>query len=981
MSRIRVLDLAKELGLDTKTAISKLQELGVQVKNHFNAVTDADAAKLRATLRPADAAAVAKENAQKSASKFIIRRKAEAVPEQTEIAAQAESEEAVKDHEPIEDRAEEHKKNVLPKQEEPLVEEVSKQKEFEHIQEDSVTAASKPQHEDKEEAKRTMETTKQPESSFVKPQPTTLPPLPPRTTSGGAVIVRKAEPKPPQSPQQPSSFQRPFQRSNGPSNSNGSPRPPYSPQQGSGNRPTSQYGGQGSAPTSGSRPPYQGQSRPGGTGSSAGGPSQPYRGGSAGSPQSKPYVMGETTTPSTTAKDLSSRFKDRDKDREKRKVTEEEELRNSRNMARLKGGSRFQETEEGFVETEGDLSGTEEQTVRTIIPNRKKSTFSRKKEHKKAGPSNPTKASKKVIRVDGTITVNDLASEMSQKATAVIKTLMKLGMMVSINEQIDFDTATFAAQEFGFETQNASVSIQDILSKKTDKAANLTLESRPPIVTIMGHVDHGKTSLLDALRSANVAGKEAGGITQHIGAYQIEFKGQKVTFLDTPGHEAFTSMRARGAQVTDIVVLVVAADDGVMPQTAEAIAHAKAANVPILVAINKIDKPGINIDKITRELSEHGVMPEEWGGDTMFVRVSAKTHEGLDNLIESILLQAEVLNLHASHEGLAEGVVIEAKLDKARGPIATLIVTKGTLKQQDSVVVGKCMGRVRALFDDKGQKLTSAGPSTPVELVGLSDIPEAGDRFNCVANDTIAKEAVAYRIEQQRQKDVLSQRGNSMEALLSMMETPVGDKPKELSIIIKADTHGSAEAIKASIQKIETAKVKPKIILSAVGGITETDAILAKASNALIVGFNVRPDKMAAQFAEQAGIKIQFFNIIYELIESVQAAMLGTLPPTKQEKIIGHAQVRNIFSVPKMGVIAGCMVTDGKVQRAASVRIVRDSIVIYTGKVGSLKRFKDDAKEVAQGFECGISVENYNDIKVDDVFEAFVVEEIAATLN
>lgn len=1008
MSRIRVLDLAKELGIETKVAIAKLQELGVQVKNHFNAVSDTDAAKLRSVFSRSGKSSSAEAD-KKSTSKIFIRRKAE-VP--TEIAAESPPELDVKQPEETAELPKTEKTAEVTLQKEEVAAQITPHSDEEPspttlIKQEKEPILEKQENQSSQEEIDNKMETKQPVSPPAVKPPQPVAPTRTSPSSTGAVIIRRAEP-PKEVPKAPQPYQQRPQGGNGyysnrqdnrsDSNysggsqgsnnrgdyrpANGDRRPPYNSQDPNRRPPSGQGGynqsGQGQAPYN--RPAGQGSS-----GSTHSGGYQPRpqnnTGGygnrpSAGGAPAKPFVMGDSTVSAT--KDMSSRFKDRDKDREKRKTTEEEDLRH-KNAARLKG-SRFQETED-FAEVEFE-PGSEGQMVRTIIPNRKKASTLRRKEPKRTGPANPTKASKKVIRIDETISVNDLAGELSQKATAVIKTLMKLGMMANINQQLDFDTATFVAQEFGYETQNASVSIDEILARKTDKKEeDVSSESRPPIVTIMGHVDHGKTSLLDAIRSENVAGKEAGGITQHIGAYQITHKGRKLTFLDTPGHEAFTSMRARGAQVTDIVIVVVAADDGVMPQTIEAIAHAKAAGVPIIVAINKIDKPGVNFERITKELADQGVMPEEWGGDTMFVKVSAKTHEGLSDLIESILLQSDVLDLKAPKEGLAEGVVIEARLDKARGPIATVIVTKGLLKQQDSLVVGKAMGRVRALFDDKGQKLTSAEPSTPVELIGLDEVPHAGDKFNCVTNDTIAKEAVAYRIEKQRQKDLTSQRGSTMEDLLAMMGSPMEEKPKELSIIIKADTHGSSEAIKNAIQKLDTAKVKSKIILAAVGGITETDAILAKASNAIIVGFNVRPDRMAAQYAERANVKIQFFSIIYELLEFIQASMLGTLAPTKLEKIIGHAEVRNTFSVPKFGIIAGSMVTDGKIQRNSQVRIVRDGIVIYTGKLGSLRRFKDDAKEVAQGFECGISVENYNDLKVGDVLEAFIIEEVAATLN
>ncbi len=1002
MSRTRVLDLAKELGIETKVAIAKLQELGVQVKNHFNAISDSDAAKLKAVVRKGKS--TESESATKSSQKLIIRRRVETheMPtgepssfSQTQDFEASHSEEVILSEPSIAvastqvDLPVEKIASVVEKIQKPaelsIEKEVSQQPLKETLQgvpASVVKAQERPQ---------AVPVSKPPVQPLQARPPMSPPAKPSVPSSSGAVIVRRAVDNPSQVPQTP---QQGMRRPGSPQQT-GSPSGQYRGGRDGGGfsqRPQQDQGGyrrQDNANSPGQRPqPYtsQGQNssaprtnysvqtsgqRNGSYSGPQGAPgSRPFVGGS------KPFVMPDAAATPAAGKDMPSRLKDRDKDRDKKRGFEED-FKSPKN-ARLKGG-RFEEEESDFdvIVAEGDG----EPIVRTMIPNRKKGSGLKRKEVRKPEPVNPTKASKKIIRIDEFITVNDLAGELSQKATAIIKTLMKLGMMASINQQLDFDTANFVVQEFGFEAQNTSVSIGDILARKTNTIVDENQTSRPPIITIMGHVDHGKTSLLDAIRSANVADKEAGGITQHIGAYEIEHKGRRLTFLDTPGHEAFTSMRARGAKVTDIVVLVVAGDDGVMPQTIEAIAHARAAQVPLIVAINKVDKPGVNIERITRELTDQQVIPEEWGGDCIFVQVSAKTRQGLDELIESILLQADVLDLKATNEGFAEGIVIEARLDKARGPVATVIVTKGILKQQDFIVIGKCSGRVRAMTDDKGQKLAMASTSTPVEIIGIDGVPEAGDPFNCVASDAIAREAVAFRIEKQRQKDLASQRSSSMEDLMALMANAGDDKPKDLAVIIKADTHGSAEAIKSSLHKLDTAKVKTKIILSAVGGITETDAILAQASKALIVGFNVRPDKMASQFAERTGVDIQCFSIIYKLIEAVQAAMLGSLAPVKQDKVIGHAEVRNTFSVPKVGMVCGTMVIDGKVTRNSHVRLLRDNIVIYTGRVGSLKRFKEDAKEVAQGFECGISVENYNDVKVGDTLELFIVEEIAPTLN
>lgn len=1025
MARIRVLDLAKELGIETKVAIAKLQELGISVKNHFNALSDGDATKLR-NLYSKSKKTVEKEASQKAPSKLIIRRKVEQAPEaaepETEIPVAAAHDDippsVVEDLPPpsvvpVEVEVEtvvRNEKVELPPAIESHAPEKSQTGPVDMVENRASSESSVPTPPpqtsvaslNKEESQETPKPppADMPPSAVASPvrkdgfmpaqiiRPAASQPPPARPASsptgggGGAVIVRRAadlNENRSYSPSSTSQGGRPY-----------APRPYSHGGGGQGGYSSGQQrdgGGQGQfrRPPGAPYQPREPGSSYGGGSSGAGGYRQGTGGGypsPGGRGPAKPFAPAVDST-APASKDMPSRLKDRDKDkdRDKRKTNfNESDHRAGKGGAKLKGGLHDEVDLDHITNFEEAL---EEDQVRTVIPNRRKpsSASLRRKEFKRAEAANPTKASKKVIRVDEFITVNDLASEMSQKATAVIKTLMKLGMMASINQPLDFDTASFVAQEFGFEVQNASVSIGDILAQKRSKVEDDSVVSRAPIVTIMGHVDHGKTSLLDAIRSAKVAEKELGGITQHIGAYQIEHQGRKLTFLDTPGHEAFTAMRARGAKVTDVVVLVVAADDGVMPQTIEAIAHAKAASVPIIVAINKIDKPGTNVERITRELSEQGVMPEEWGGEAMFVQVSAKTHQGIKELIEAILLQSDVLDLKAPKDGLAEGVVIEAKLDKARGPVATVIVTKGALNPQDSIVAGTCMGRLRAMFNDRGERLPTALPSTPIEIIGLDGVPKAGDTFNVVASEAIAKEAVAYRIEKQRLSDLSNQKTSSMEDIFAMMESSSDEKAKELPIIIKADTHGSAEAIKASIHKLDTPKVKTKVILSGVGGITETDVTLAKASRALVLGFNVRPDRMAAAAADQSGVKIDCFGIIYQLLEAVQAAMVGTLAPVKQDKIMGHAEIRNLFTVPKIGVIAGTMVSDGKVLRNSHVRIVRDGVVIYTGRVSSLKRFKDDAKEVLQGFECGIGVENYNDLKVGDVLESFIIEEIAASLT
>ena len=768
------------------------------------------------------------------------------------------------------------------------------------------------------------------------------------------------------------------------------------------------YGG-GASSGGGGRPPYSsgsggygagGSSRPG-YGSGAGTGGAPYRGpGSSTGPGGSSFRGGSGAGGSFVPPVLDDgamaphQGKVRDKERDVKKRQHEEE---SERLNRLAGKGRLRVGEEEEIDIDAELreldgesspdvaEGPETRTVYTPLPNRKKGSYVhnslKKKQDKKNEIANPTKASKKVVRIDGSITANDLAGEMSVKSSAVIKALMQLGMMATVNQMLDYETATLVAQGFGFEVQNVEVSLTDILlSQRTAaQAADVTKETRAPIVTVMGHVDHGKTSLLDAIRSANVAAKEAGGITQHIGAYQVEHKGRPLTFLDTPGHEAFTAMRLRGAKLTDVVVLVVAADDGVMPQTIEAISHAKAAQVPIIVAVNKIDKPTIDVERVQRDLAQHGVLAEEWGGDAIFVKVSAKTRQGIDDLLESILLQADVMDLKAVPHGLASGIVVESKLDKSRGPVANIIVLSGVLKTSDWVVSGASYGRVRALFDHRGNRIQEAGPSTPVEVLGLSEVPFAGDVINSVASDQVAKEAAEFHVKVKK-RDNEGQQRTTLESLLARMGEEA-DKPKELPLIIRADTHGSVEAIKASVKKLDTAKVKCRVLHGAPGGITETDVTLAKTSGALILGFNVRPDKLSAELAEREHVEIMTFSIIYELIQSVESAMAGKLAPVRTEKVLGRAEVRSLFSIPKIGVISGSAVIDGKILRSAMVRVLRDSAVIYTGRISSLKRFKEDAKEVAQGFECGIGVENYNDLKVGDQLEAFTIEETAATLN
>ncbi|ANA40417.1 MULTISPECIES: translation initiation factor IF-2 [Geobacter] len=585
------------------------------------------------------------------------------------------------------------------------------------------------------------------------------------------------------------------------------------------------------------------------------------------------------------------------------------------------------------------------------------------------------KAIKRIIKISESITVGELAKRMGIKATDLIRLLMKMGMMVTINHPLDVDAATLVAAEFGYEIENVAIDVDEMLESVPDAPENL--RKRPPVVTIMGHVDHGKTSLLDAIREANVIAGEAGGITQHIGAYDVELNGRKITFLDTPGHEAFTAMRARGAKVTDIVILVVAADDGVMPQTREAVNHSKAAGVPIIVAINKIDKPEAKPERVKQELMEFGLVSEEWGGETIFVEVSAKKRINLPELLEMVLLQADVMDLKANPGKDARGTIVEAKLDRGRGPVATVLVQEGTLKVGDYFVAGVHSGRVRAMQNDRGEKVAEAGPSMPVEVIGFTGVPDAGDVFISLTDEKRAKEIASHRQQKFRETELAKHSKMSLEQLYDKIQK---GEVKDLNAIVKADVQGSVEAVSESLRKLSTDAVRLNVIHSSVGAITETDVNLASASNAIILGFNVRPEPKASVLAEKEGVDIRLYNIIYDAVEDIKKAMEGLLEPTLREKYLGRAEVREVFSVPKIGNVAGCYVQDGKMIRNAQVRLLRDNVVIYEGKMSSLRRFKDDVKEVATGYECGIGLENYNDIKIGDVIEDFEIEKIATTL-
>ena len=687
-------------------------------------------------------------------------------------------------------------------------------------------------------------------------------------------------------------------------------------------------------------------------------------------------IMASDIVEKENQRDFSTRALDKEKN-ERMEKYEENKKKNTKN----KKGARFNEKFDGgklkdlkqvdrlsnmFDDQEGGMLDYYDLTT------------ARGKRNKKKNNKNQEERTQKIfklteITIPETITVKDLAAELKKTTAEVIKKLLSYGIMATINNDIDFDTAYLIAQEFGVNAvKKEEVKEEDILFDESEDKQE-ELETRPPVVVVMGHVDHGKTSLLDAIRSTHVIEGEAGGITQHIGAYMVKINGREITFLDTPGHEAFTSMRARGAQITDIAILVVAANDGVMPQTVEAINHAKAANIPIIVAINKIDLPEANIDKVKQELMKYELVPEEWGGDTIYVPISAKNHTNIDELLEMVLLEADVLELKANPHKQAKGVVIEAKLDKAKGPIASSLVQRGTLDVGDTIVVGSSIGRIRAMKNDKGIKVKKATPSTPVEIMGLAEVPEAGDIFYEVKDEKMAKHLIERRKRQAREKSINNMTRVTLDNLFSQMEK---GKLKQLNIIVKADVQGSAEALKQSLEKLTDSEVAVKVIHAAAGAVNESDVNLAKVANAIIIAFNVRPVATAKEVAEKDEVQIKQYSVIYQAIDDVKAAMKGMLDPIYEEKVIGNVEVRQTFKVSNVGTIAGAYVLDGKIERNAGVRVIREGVVIHEGKLVSLKRFKDDVKEVTKGFECGMQIENYNDIKEGDIIEVYIMEEI-----
>lgn len=666
------------------------------------------------------------------------------------------------------------------------------------------------------------------------------------------------------------------------------------------------------------------------------------------------------------------------KNANKQKNNKYDENKNKKQNKNRRNLSEFDEDKLKSLKSEKSLSNMFNDQEGGMLDYYDLTTARGRKNKKRTNKSEEERTKQKIfklteITIPETISVKDFAAEIKKTSGEVLKKLMGYGIMATLNNDIDFDTAFLIAEEFGIKAiKKETVTEEDILfDESEDKAEDL--QPRPPVIVVMGHVDHGKTSLLDAIRSTNVIEGEAGGITQHIGASQVEVNGRMITFLDTPGHEAFTSMRARGAKVTDIAILVVAANDGVKPQTVEAINHAKAAGIPIIVAVNKIDLEGANVEKVKEELTKYELVPEEWGGDTIFVPISAKKKINIDTLLEMVLLVADMKELKANPSKQSKGVVIEAKLDKARGPVATMLVQRGTLDVGDTIVVGSVIGRIRTMSNYKGKKVKKAGPSTPVEVTGLTEVPTAGETFYEVDDEKTAKHLIERRKRQEREKSINATAKVSLNELFNQIEK---GKLKELNIIVKADVQGSVEAVKQSLEKLSNDQVTVKVIHANVGGVTETDVTLAKVSNAIIIAFNVRPEALARDMADKEEVEIKQYSVIYHAIEDVEAAMKGMLDPEFEEKVIGNAEIRQTFKVSNVGTIAGCYVTNGKVSRNAGIRIIRDNVVIHDGKLISLKRFKDDVKEVANGYECGIQIENFNDIQEGDILEVYVMEEI-----
>ncbi|MDO3376684.1 translation initiation factor IF-2 [Geoalkalibacter halelectricus] len=929
MGKTRVFELAKQMGLESKELLEKLEAAGISVANHMSVLEEGDLKKFEAANAP-----VVAQIEEERVKPGIIRRRRREVPvesvEETEAVAesgavaQPKSETPAAPAEPQETPASQPSEKAP--EETPSAAKIAAPEAAPPAEPEPVPVTP-PAEEKEAPAEKIVAEDKEVSAPPVAAKPAARPerreekPTPGRAKVLGRVDLSRLSSGPPARSEEPQRRERPAARREAPpGRPAGAGRP---------------------APTG--RPAPNGRPAPEGRPAPAGRPATAGRGRPSFTPAPAP---DEVFTPKE-----------------------------------VRGGKKNKKGRGGYDAPGGEVAdgrpGRKGRNLEVFEPDRSGRMRRPKKGAKQAKKTEVTisKAIKRVIRITDSITVGELAKRMGIKANELIRELMQQGSMVTINHPLDFDTAALLASEYNYEVENVAFDEATILEEvpviKEGEEAPEDLRPRPPVVTVMGHVDHGKTSLLDAIRAANVTAGEAGGITQHIGAYYVELEGRKITFLDTPGHEAFTAMRARGAKATDIVILVVAADDGVMPQTREAINHAKAADVPIVVAINKIDKPDSNPERVKQELTEFGLVPEDWGGETIFAEVSAKQHINIDQLLEMVLLQAEVLELKANPGKRGRGIIVEARLDKGRGPVATVLVQEGTLHIGDPIVSGVHFGRVRSMVDDRGNRVDEAGPSMPVEVTGLSGVPDAGDLLYAVEDEKKAKDVAQHRQQKLREAELAKTSKISLDQLFAKIQE--GDV-KELKVVIKGDVQGSVEAVKDALVKLSTDACRLVVIHTGVGGIIESDINLASASDAVVLGFNVRPEPKAAQLAESEGVDIRLYNIIYDAVADIKNAMEGLLAPTLKEKDLGRAEVRETFSVPKVGIIAGCYVLDGKILRNAKARLVRDSVVVWEGKLSSLRRFKDDVREVAAGYECGISLENFNDLKVGDIIEAYEME-------
>ena len=956
MAKIKIHEIAKELELVSKEVVAKAQELGIEVKNHMSAVTEEQAEQIKNSLKKGESKETKKENKPSKTSKpekekkkaeketpVIIRREVintdfEEKQEKKEKQQQNRNDVGFVERRKNQDynivyrkqtvkpmtvselfgiktpKKEEKKPETVEEKEEPAKkEEVSKPRDEEKIQEKVVKRERIPEHVEKQEEQNNRRNDN-------------------RQNRDNRQYDRNNRQNNRENRQ--GNYQnrnnRPFNRENNQNRPNRDGQRPFN----RGNRPLDNRGIE----------------------------------------RNIKDIMADAIMEKEDKRDISTRAIDREKanryeDNKAKKGTKakkSDRFHEDFNAGKLKDLKQVDRLSNMFDDQEGGMLDYYDLTTARGKRNKRKPQKDEERNKQKIFEL-------KEITIPETITVKDLAQEMKKTSGEVIKKLFNYGIMATINNTIDFDTAFLVAEEFGITAnKKQEVKEEDILFDETEDRAE-ELESRPPVVVVMGHVDHGKTSLLDAIRSTHVIEGEAGGITQHIGAYKVNVKGREITFLDTPGHEAFTAMRARGAQITDIAILVVAADDGVMPQTVEAINHAKAAEIPIVVAVNKIDLPGANVEKIKQELMEYELVPEEWGGDTIYVPISAKKQLNIDNLLEMVLLVADMKELKANPHKQAKGTVIEARLDKAKGAIASILVQRGTLDEGDTIIVGKSIGRIRAMKNDKGQKVKKAGPSTPVEVMGLTEVPEAGDTFYEVKDEKMAKHLIERRKRQEREQALAETNKVTLNNLFEKMES---ENLKQLNIIVKADVQGTAQALKQSLEKLSNDEVKVKVIHAVAGAVTESDVQLAKAGKCIIIAFNVRPVNTAKDMAEKQNVEIKQYSVIYQAIEDVEAAMKGMLDPVYEEKVIGNAIVRQTFRVSGVGTIAGAYVSDGRIERNAGVRVIRENVVIHDGKLISLKRFKDDVKEVTKGYECGLQIEGYNDVKEDDVLEFYVMEEV-----